>query len=351
MSWDTELGETLKEYAKYLLFFIFLAAVAFGGISLLKSTLKTEYPVMVVVSQSMVPTLGVGDFILVGQILDFDDVEAGPPPDGDILVFSRSYSSDEYIVHRAVRKAEMNGEWFFATKGDNNAIEDSQPVSEDKVIGKVVGRFPIMGYFPLFIKTTRGFGLVAVLMVLIFFADYIMPVKRAERIGGTFSWWTMIPFLSSPAVLGVLLIWPDRHLELELLALAVWYLGCIITPVAFEDDDSGLMFWLYHFVLTMIPLGCDLVWKMTGLTPSLWWNTRGSTVPITWLLLQETPQYYQAFNLFALLTLPGCILFLLLIAAKRRGVRPLIELSRRIRGAEEIPLDMGNADLMPSDEG
>jgi len=345
------LGETLREYAKYFLFFIFLAIVAFGGIFVLKSTLKTEYPVMVVVSQSMVPTLGVGDFILVGQIQAFDEVEAGPPPMGDILVFSRSYSSDEYIVHRAVRKAELNGEWFFATKGDNNVIEDSQPVSEDKVIGKVVGRFPIMGYFPLFIKTTRGFGLVAVLMVIIFFADYIMPIKRAERIGGGFRWWSLIPFLSSPLIIVILLMWPDRYLELELLALGVWYLGCFITPIAFEDDDMGLMFWLYHFVLTMIPLGCDLVWKMTGLTPSLWWNTRGSTVPITWLLLQETPQYYQAFNLFALLTLPGCILFLLLMAAKRRGFKPLISLSRRIRGAEEVPFETEDADVIPSDDG
>ena len=70
------MGEALREYAKYILFFIVLAVVAFGGIFVLKSTLKTEYPVMVVVSQSMVPTLGVGDFILVGEIQDFDEVEA-----------------------------------------------------------------------------------------------------------------------------------------------------------------------------------------------------------------------------------------------------------------------------------
>ncbi|MQY82904.1 signal peptidase I [archaeon] len=349
LRWDPELGETLREYAKYFLFFIFLAIVAFGGIFVLKSTLRTEYPVMVVVSQSMIPTLGVGDFILVGQIQDFDEVEAGPPPEGDILVFSRSYSSDEYIVHRAVRKVELNGEWFFATKGDHNTVEDSQPVSEDNVIGKVVGRFPIMGYFPLFIKTTRGFGLVAVLMILIFFADYIMPIKRAEKIGGAFRWWTLIPFLSSPLIIVVLLNWPDRHLELELLALAVWYLGCVVTPLAFEDDDMGLMFWLYHFVLTMIPLGCDLVWKMTGLTPSLWWNTRGSIVPITWLLLQESQQYYQAFNLFALLTLPGCVLFLLLMAAKRRGFQPLISLSRWIRGYVAVLPDTEDSDIVYSD--
>lgn len=327
------MGDGLREYVKYLIFFIVLAGMAFGGIQVLKSTLKTQYPLMVVVSQSMVPTLGVGDFIIVDHIDDFDDITAAPIPDGDILVFSRSSSSDEYIVHRAVSKFTRDGDWLFVTKGDHNLVEDSHPVSEDGVIGKVVGKIPILGYFPLFIKTSRGFTLVAGLMAIVFFADYIMPDKRFEETGGRFPLAALMPFLATPMVYLACWFVPDSHLEIELLALALWYLGCLIAPVAFEDDDMGLMFWLYHFVLSVIPLGCDIVWWMTGITPSMWWYVEGSTVPITWLLQKETPMFYQAFRQFVFVLVPGCIVFMVIMAAKRRGIQPLVALSRRIRRA------------------
>jgi signal peptidase len=327
------LGDSWKELLKYFAFFIAIAVVAFGGIQVLKASLKTQYPVMVVVSESMVPTLGVGDFILVGQIQNFDDVVAEPQPAGDILVFLKPGTSDEYIVHRAIEKSNLNGELYFVTKGDNNAVKDSRPVQKSNVMGKVIGNIPIMGYFPMFIKTSRGLITVVGLMGIVFFADYIMPDKREERVGGKFQWLAAIPFVITPLIFVFFSFMPDNRLDLELAALASWYVGCLIAPMAFEDDDMGLMFWLYHFVLAMIPLGCDLVWWMTGITPSEWWYVEGSTVPITFLLQRETPMFVEAFKQFAILLLPGCALFLTLTALKRWGVEPLNGLSRRIRGA------------------
>lgn len=325
------MGDGLKEYLKYFAFFIVIAIVAFGGIQVLKASLKTQYPVMVVVSESMIPTLGVGDFILVGQIQDFDDVVAEPQPEGDILVFLKPGTSDEYIVHRAVEKTNNNGEWYFVTKGDNNAVQDGRPVKESNVMGKVIGNIPILGYFPMLIKTSRGLITVVGLMGIVFFADYIMPDKREERTGGKFPWLTILPFIVAPLVFIFFSFMPDNRLDLELAALAAWYLGCLIAPIAFEDDDMGLMFWLYHFVLTMIPLGCDLVWWMTGITPSEWWYVEGSTVPITFLLQRETPMFIEAFEQFAILLLPGCALFFIITMLKRRGFESITTLSRWIR--------------------
>jgi len=325
------LRENYREIVKYFLFFIVLAGAAFGGFQVLRSTLGTPYPIMVVVSESMVPTLGVGDFILIGHIDDFNDVVAEPMPEGDILVFLRSSSSDEYIVHRAIRSWLEDDDWWFTTKGDHNLVEDGRPVREGNVIGKVVGRIPIMGYFPLFIKTSKGFFLVAALMVLIFFADSLMPDKRLTEQGGSFPWFALIPFLVAPMIYVVFLFLPMNHVEVEFMALVFWYLGCAIAPLAFEDDDAGLMFWLYHFVLCMIPLGCDIVVWTTGITPSMWWNVKSSTVPITWLLQEETISYHRAFNQFALYILPGCILFLFLVYLKRRDYGPLVSFSQRLR--------------------
>ena len=192
----------------------------------LKASFKTKYPIMVVVSQSMVPTLGVGDFILVGQIKNFEDIKAEPIPEGEILVFLRPGTTNEYIVHRAIDKFYMNDQWQFVTKGDNNNVQDSRPVSETRVMGKVVGKIPVLGYFPLFIKTSRGFLFVAGLMAIVFFADNLMPEKRIVRAEGTFPILSLIPFAIAPIVLLSFLIIPDTHLESEIIALASWYIGC-----------------------------------------------------------------------------------------------------------------------------
>ena len=327
------MGDSWKEYLKYFAFFVVIAVVAFGGMTVLKASLKTQYPVMVVVSESMVPTLGVGDFIVVGQIQDFDGVIAEPRPDGDILVFLKPWTSNEYIVHRAIDRIQEDGEWKFVTKGDNNAVKDSRPVPESNVMGRVIWNLPILGYFPMFIKTSSGLITTVGLMALIFFADYLMPDKRGERTGGRFPWLTLTPFVVAPLVILRFMTTPDNRLDLEIVALAAWYVGCLVAPLAFEDDDVGLMFWLYHFVLIMIPLGCDLVWWMTGITPSTWWDVEGSTVPITFLLQRETPMFVEAFRRFATLLLPGCAVFLLLTMAKRRGVESLEKISRYMRGA------------------
>lgn len=306
----------------------------------MKSTLQTEYPLMVVVSQSMVPTLNVGDFIVISQIPDINEVTAASPPTGDILVFVRN---SDYIVHRAVSKYFDDGEWEFVTKGDNNKMEDGRPTNENDVIGKVVGNIPVFGYFPLFLKTTRGLALIIILMIVVFFADTILPDKRGSITGGTFPWMSLLPFLVSPLVLLSFWFIHEGHFELEVIALISWYAGCLVCPLSFDDDDTGLMFWLYHFVLTIIPVGCDMVWWLKRITPSMWWAyDGGSTVPISWFLQQESQFYIEAFNLFAIMVIPGCILFFGLMAAKRRGIEPLKSLNLRLRRVEN------NANIEPA---
>jgi len=327
------LRESRGDLAKYIVVFVVLLAGSLGSIHILRATLRTQYPLMVVVSQSMVPTLGVGDFILVGRIDSFGEVTAASQPEGDILVFASHSASDEYIVHRAVEKFQGNGGWRFVTKGDNNPVSDGHPVPESRVVGRVVGRVPLLGYFPLFIKTSRGLLLVASLMAIVFFADYIMPIRREDTPAGRFPWVSLLPFVAAPVADVAFFFIPKFHLEIDLLALVCWYIGCFIAPLAFRDDDLCLMFWLYSFVILIIPLGLDLVWWLTGITPSNWWSVHGSTVPVTWLLMKETPMYHEVFSVLLLLLLPSCALFLLTMTAKRRGVSPLVAVSRWMRAS------------------
>lgn len=325
------MDERTKEILRYGATFVALIAVFYGGTLLLRNTLGTSNPMMVVISQSMIPTLGVGDFIFIESITDFDDVAIGAPPDGDILVFLRPGLSDEYIVHRAIDGVETPTGWLYQTKGDHNAFPDGFQVPENLVIGRVVNRLPVVGYFSLFIKTMKGFGLVLGLMAVSFFYDNILPNKPEKTEQGKFNYLSLIPFAVAPIILIKIWLQPADHQTLETIALISWYIGCFVLPLTTSDDDMGLMFWLYHLVLLMIPIACDMVWWITGITPSNWWTIQGSTVPISWLLMEETQLFHKAFNQIIIWIGPGILLFLSLLYAKRSQVPIITTLTQKLR--------------------
>ncbi|MFH2112354.1 MAG: signal peptidase I [Candidatus Bathyarchaeota archaeon] len=322
-----------KELLKYGATFIALIALFYGGTFILRHTLGTENPMMVVISQSMVPTLGVGDFIFIEAVDDFDHVVAAPAPVGDILVFLRPGFEDEYIVHRAINGVETDDGWVYTTKGDNNPFPDGVPVREGRVIGRVINRLPIVGYFSLFIKTMKGFLLVAAFMATAFFYEYLLP-KKDEVDKGKLNVLALGPYLVALVILVILYFSPVNVLAMEYVVIVAWYLGCFILPLSAHDDDMGLMIWLYHLVLVMVPIACDVVWWTRGITPSMWWSFQGSIVPVSWLLIEETPIFNTAFIMILVILLPGCALFLFNMYAKRKGWEPLYSLSKKFRGIE-----------------
>lgn len=324
-----------KEILRYAATFIALIVVFYGGTVVLRNRLGTSNPMMVVISQSMIPTLGVGDFIFIQSIDDFDAVNKGEPPVGDILVFLRPGFSEEYIVHRAIGGTIVDDKWVYQTKGDYNTFPDGFLVNQNLVVGRVVNRIPILGYFSLFIKTLKGFGFILALMTVSFFYDNILP-KKTEESNGTFNYLCVAPFLVAPLVILKIWIAPENHEMLEIVAIAFWYAGCIALPLSTEDDDMGLMFWLYHLVLLIIPIACDLVWWRTGITPSNWWRIQGSIVPVSWLLMEETSMFNQAFTMIITWLGPGVLIFLGLLYAKRSGVPSVKNLNDKIRGFTKV---------------
>ncbi|MBN2334629.1 signal peptidase I [Candidatus Bathyarchaeota archaeon] len=323
-----------KELLRYGATFIVLLGVFYGGTFVLKQALGTDNPMMVVISQSMVPTLGVGDFIFIEAIDDFEAVAAGDPPDGDILVFVRPGFEDEYIVHRAIEKWENEDGWVYRTKGDNNAFPDGVPVSERLVLGRVINKLPIIGYFSLFIKTMKGFGLVALLMGLAFFYDGLLPKRAEGEPKGEVLWASFVPFTVAVISVIVMYLYTGNSLTLEYISLGAWYFGCLLLPLSVGDDDMGLMVWLYHLVLLMIPVTCDMTWWTLYITPSNWWSFQGSIVPVTWLLMEESAVFDRAFNRILVYLLPGILLFLCIMYLKRRGVEPFRSISLRLREIE-----------------
>ncbi len=153
----------------------------------LQAGLRTPYPLLTVASGSMIPTLNVGDLIAVQGITNYSTVTTGlwkSPSEGDIIVFHRppQYGSDELIVHRAISKTlGDDGLWYFRTEGDHNGVPDGWSISQNLVVGKVVGKVPYLGYIPLTIRRPEGILLIVLLMVIIILAEYIPSSGKKQK--------------------------------------------------------------------------------------------------------------------------------------------------------------------------
>ena len=162
--------------------------------------LDTAYPLLAVASGSMVPTLNVGDLIIVQGISNFSTVYAHPG-NGTIIVFHTylpgdnhpmllGVASDELIVHRVINETEIDGVYYFSTKGDANPIPDTwdpKPygygtgVPDYYVVGKVVGKIPWIGYIPLDIRTTEGLETIIVLIIIVILAEYVYSSVKEKK--------------------------------------------------------------------------------------------------------------------------------------------------------------------------
>lgn len=187
--------EILKnEYVRTILIFVVIGSCVttfwFGT----KFALKTEHPFLAVASGSMKPTLNIGDLIVVQGASNTSEIEAGSPPEGDILVYRVKglivgNQHDGLIVHRAVDKtASVEGNLYFITKGDHNLGNDRVKnattggllpgVPESHVVGKVVYWIPWVGNIPLFIRTPSGMILIVLLFVVWVLVEFLYSWKK-----------------------------------------------------------------------------------------------------------------------------------------------------------------------------
>ena len=173
---------------------VILAVIIIGGVMGfwlgLKAGLRTEYPLLTVASGSMVPTLNVGDLIAVQGVENASELNVAPKPDGEIIVFRSPRIEGELIVHRAIYK-EFNVDdslWYFRTQGDANFGPDNWwgsetwngMISQNRIVGRVIGKAPLIGYIPLYIRTREGIILVVILIILILMAEYLPVLLKKQ---------------------------------------------------------------------------------------------------------------------------------------------------------------------------
>ncbi|MCS7386087.1 MAG: signal peptidase I [Candidatus Methanomethylicota archaeon] len=158
--------KVVKEFLNYLLMLI-LAFAATQGIQLgAKYILQVETPFVVVASGSMIPTLNVGDILIVRGV-NPESLQVG-----DIIVFKppSPYWRGMPWVHRIIdKKVRNDGLVFFRTKGDANQAPDPFWISAENVIGKVLLRIPYIGLISLTLKgwTIPVIAIIVILAIVI----------------------------------------------------------------------------------------------------------------------------------------------------------------------------------------
>jgi len=199
-TFNLKLGKALKdlrsrikrlmknEYSQTILLLV-IVVIGIAGFQLgLRVILRTDYPLAVVESESMVPTLNIGDIIVIQGVPNADEIHAASKtanPPGDIIIFydhwgriKRVYwffTTPVLIVHRAVGTTPKGD---FITQGDNNPSRDPWEVKEANIVGRVVFRIPWLGHISLFMQSDLGFLTIICLMVALIAIEYLLSGKE-----------------------------------------------------------------------------------------------------------------------------------------------------------------------------
>jgi signal peptidase len=164
--------------ARVAVIIVILFAVTLGSVGVLRIALHTDSPLMVVSSGSMIPTLNVGDIIVVRG------TEPNTITVGTIIIFHSPYDYPTAIVHRVIAIDDQGGQEFFETKGDNNAVADGWRVPADNLIGVYVAKIPYVGLLSLELRGPLGWILIALLVMLIIAMEYDESKKsQSKRLG------------------------------------------------------------------------------------------------------------------------------------------------------------------------
>ena len=112
--------------------------------------------IMVVTSDSMLPTLKPHDIIIVESV-GIDEINKG-----DIIAFDSHMRGIGIVAHRAIAIEDYDGEIVIDTKGDNEERTDPWTVHDEDLRGVVIEVIPIAGIF--LIDPVR-YSLVAVIII------------------------------------------------------------------------------------------------------------------------------------------------------------------------------------------
>ena len=125
-------------------------------------------------TDSMYPTIKPGDLVLAKAIDDASELETG-----DIVTYWTVINGERVLnTHRITEIYDGGGYLIFGTKGDNSSFGDALTVHEAELVGKYWTRIGGIGKVFDFLQTSKGFFIVVVIPVFIFFIYHLIQFFR-----------------------------------------------------------------------------------------------------------------------------------------------------------------------------
>jgi signal peptidase I len=170
-----------NEYFQTIITIFLILGIVFGFWYTVQFALNTEHPALAVVSTSMLPTLKVGDLIIV-QGIPPEQIHANYL-DGDIVVFRNKSKPEDLIVHRAVKIENTTSGYIIYTKGDNVPGEKDQfsPWPASLLVGKVVGKIPWVGNLALLMQSKANMYLFTIIIIIIIVLFLMFPFESEKE--------------------------------------------------------------------------------------------------------------------------------------------------------------------------
>lgn len=162
---ENQNGANLTKTAKVLnivaivLSVILLPILVFNCILLVKGMVNEEevpsigkYTPLIVESDSMEDTIMTGDLIFIKKV-EVTELEVG-----DVITFYNPLGDGTSLVtHRIIEVVGEGENLAFLTQGDNNDIDDKEPIHSSKVIGVwTERRIPLLGSIMMFMQKPLG---------------------------------------------------------------------------------------------------------------------------------------------------------------------------------------------------
>lgn len=156
------------------LMILVLIPIIYVSLSIISGSMK----IFVVLSESMVPVMSVGDAILIVNMIP-ENIKVG-----DIIAFDLDGDGNTIVSHRVVDIKNNdninNGNISFQTKGDNVQHKDPFVVDSKKLVGKAIFKIPYVGYLTKFSRKPILFLIFSIIPSIIIIFGEIKKMTKSS---------------------------------------------------------------------------------------------------------------------------------------------------------------------------
>ena len=155
----------------WFLFGIFIIAIALSALT--GSSLLGDHHLYIVQSGSMEPSIMTGDMIVTSKSQTYQK--------NDVITFNSPARG--VVTHRITSISHPAATTTIETKGDANRTTDSDEITLDQIIGKVVYVLPKFGYLVIFCRQPLGFAIFIGIPGLIIVVEELLKLgqKNAKK--------------------------------------------------------------------------------------------------------------------------------------------------------------------------